>query len=240
LIQLVTSSVRSAQLPAENPIGHKWALIALATATAALALTGCQSVPGRGASAAYSLTNFHKQADGLPNSLRRVAVLPMTSGQPAAQGEAGVRSLYPVLVEEIEKLNKFETVFVSSEQLWQWTGRRGWNAEEQLPSDLLPALAERLACDAVLFSRLDQFHGYPPMVVGWNLKLVDLNDARILWAADELFDSADPTVRRAAMRYQKGKERSPRRLADARSILVSPRLFGQYTANAALATLPDR
>src|SRR5439155_14524295 len=112
-----------------------------------------------------------------------------------------------------------------------------WNAEDTLPPNFFQLLENQLGCDAVLFSRLSLFHPYPPLAVGWNLKLVQLEEAKVLWAADEVVDAADRSVVSGARRYQKTQEQLATGLADSHSILVSPKRFGQYAADIILASL---
>src|SRR5687768_5760689 len=185
-------------------------------------------------------SNVHVSNRQLPPGVRRVAILPMTSAGDKAVSAAGLELLHPILLDEMTKTKKFEVIPVLSEQLRHWTGKSSWNAVDKLPPDFLMRLQGELGCDAVLFSQLHVFHPYPPLAVGWNLKLVDVANAQILWAADEVVDSAEPSVANGARRYQRAQERLPTRLADSRSILVSPTRFGHYAANVILASLPER
>ncbi len=188
----------------------------------------------------YVPQNVHRSQPRLASNIRRLAVLPMTSTQTTAQYGAGLELLSPILLDEMSKTRKFEVISVSSERLRHWTGRSSWNAEENLPPDLLQVLRTELACDAILFSRLSLFHPYPPLAVGWNLKLVDANDTNLLWAADEVVDASDQSVASGARRYQKAREHHSAHVADSRSILLSPKRFGQYAASAILTSLPTR
>jgi hypothetical protein len=81
------------------------------------------------------------------------------------------------------------------------------------------------------------------MAIGWNLKLVDATDGQVWWAADEMFDLADPQVVTSARRYQlehqKYYQANPE-LADSRTALISPSRFGSYSAASLFATLPSR
>jgi hypothetical protein len=184
--------------------------------------------------------NVHRLHWQLPPDVRRLAVLPLTGTQTTVGSDAGLELLYPVLLDEVNKTKKFEVIAVTSEQLRQWTGRVTWNAQENLPPNFFHLLKTELGCDAVLFSRLNLYHAYPPLAVGWNLKLVAVGDAKQLWAADEILDAAEQRVVNGARRHQQAQERLSPGLADSRSILVSPKRFGQYAASTILATLPER
>ena len=122
----------------------------------------------------------------------------------------------------------------------QWTSKARWGAEEKLPSDFFERLQNALGCDAVLFARLQPYHAYRPLVVGWNLKLVEAKAKSVLWAADEVFDASEVRVAKAAESYSRDHVEAVRPLADSSSILSSPRRFSQYTLSALLTTLPER
>ena len=100
-------------------------------------------------------------------------------------------------------------------------------------------LKNELGCDAVIFPELTQYRPYAPLVIGWNLKLVSLKNQQILWAIDEVFDAGDIAVANGARRYQMRREAANPALAESRQILTSPRVFGQYTAETVLDTLPE-
>jgi len=205
-------------------------------------LAGCKSIGAAEVvvGPSYHPENVHRTSEQLPREIRRVAVLPMTSddGQPGL--DEGREILQPILVDELGKLKRFELVQVTPDQLRHFTGRRMWAAEEKLPYNFFGLINEELGCDAVLFCRLTRFSAYPPLAVGWNMKLIVCRQPQIQWAADEIFDAGESTVVNAARRYQAASEQLPRALADSRSILQSPGRFGRYAASRLLATLPAR
>jgi hypothetical protein len=190
--------------------------------------------------AGYQPENVYHSFGQLPVSIRRVAMLPMTSATAASELAYGRQVLEGVLLEELGKTKKFELVAVTPEQLRVWTGQPAWSAEETLPAHLLKMLKEELGCEAVLFSRLTQYRAYPPLAVGFSLKLADVDTAEFVWAVDEIFDASEPDVVNGARRYQLTREQLPPSLADSRSILNSPSGFGRYAARSVFRTLPDR
>jgi hypothetical protein len=187
----------------------------------------------------YAPANVHRQAATLPASLQRVALLPVTAaGEAAAQ--SGARTLEPVLAAELRKQGRFEVVPVSRAELREWTGRESWRREERLPADLLAALREQTGCDAVLFSELSVYQPYPPLMVGWHLSLVEVWTHTAYWTVDEVFDAGSAEVIAAAQAYYRGDLNQPSVQLDSSAILNSPRRFGQYSAAAAVGTLPRR
>jgi hypothetical protein len=203
---------------------------------------GCTGVPlsdqviGPG----YVPSNIYSRQPVLAKDLRRVAVLPLASATGSSELAAGTEALEPLLWTELAAVKRFEIHSVRPAELQAWTGRPTWAGTERLPPDLVDRLKAELGCDAVLFCQLTAYRAYPPLSVGWNLKLVDGGPAPILWSADEIFDAGAPSVANAARRYYQEHARSGAPGCDSQGILISARRFGQYTLNALLLTLPRR
>lgn len=205
-------------------------------------ITGCssprlqESVFGPG----YEPRNYVRLADRLPTDLRRVAVLPLAIPIKNPAFEHGREALDPVLRAELKKIGRFGCNWVSEPELQRWTGQSRWRVDDQLPAQFFEILRRETGCDGVLFSELREYRPYSPLAIGWRFRLVDKEGQVTLWAADEVFDAGYGPVANSARRYQIAQEELPPGLQDSRTILNSPRRFGQYTAAALLATLPSR
>jgi len=184
----------------------------------------------------YQPANIFGRTRPLPPDFRRVAVLPLTALGPDL--ESAQNQLEPVLREELSRTKRFELVQITSAQLEEWTGRGSWSTAEVLPQELLNKLRDLLACDGVLFSQLTQFHAYPPLAVGWNLKLVEVKSGQVIWAADEVFDAGKSGVADGARQYQVKHSTVAGQLTDSRFILLSPTAFSHYSAQTLFAALP--
>jgi len=215
----------------------RWLAILLLGLTA-----GCSSLPlgDLVIGSSYVPTNISVAAPRLPEQCRRVAVLPLAIGHDDSTWERGVQDLEPVMRSELVKCGRFESVFISSSQMEDWTGNRRWRASEALPAGLLTRVQDATACDAILFVELSDYRPYPPVAIGWKARLVEWPSRRDLWAADEVFDSGRESVVNAARRYQQTQQRLSGSLQESRSILTSPRRFSQYTLHALWETLPAR
>ena len=119
------------------------------------------------------------------------------------------------------------------------TGRDAWRADEVLPHFFFEKLRNELACDAVLFTHLASYHAYEPIVLGWAMKLVDGQNTQVLWAADEVFDAGRQPVAQAAEGFGQTFRERWFHSSNQEGVLLSPRLFGQYTLGALFATLPE-
>ncbi len=183
--------------------------------------------------------NVYRADSRFAPELRRVLVLPVTSdGDWIAQ--EGCTALQPVLETELDKTRAFELVVLSADQLRAITGQAEWKSQGELPLDFFARLRQATGCDALLFCQLTTYRPYPPLAIGWNLKLVDARQIRILWAADEVYDAGRPEVSCSAREYSRRGIYEPGAVRDPDLILESPRWFGQYAAAATLATLPSR
>lgn len=204
-------------------------------------VTGCSTKPLKDPiiGPSYQVRNVFQRHPLLPVNVRRVAVLPVSYKEANAAFVSGKESLEPVLRMELAKAARFETIYIEPTQLRQWTGREQWDAYEDLPPKMLKLLAEKTGADSVLFPHLTAYKAYPPLVIGWRMKLVG-SDADTIWAVDEMFDSAEEAVSNAARRYDRARVRNNPVLEDSRAILLSPTRFGQYTLKAVLETLPNR
>src|SRR5580658_6068708 len=188
----------------------------------------------------YKPTNIYLKGPAMDPTVKRVAILPMTTLQPTEAFQAGVDSLQPLLHAELEKSKRFEMIVVTPEQLQNWTGQRVWRAEEQLPPDFFERIREETGCQAVFFDQLTRYQPYQPVAVGWKMTLVFNKEHQIYWMADEVFDAGDDGVANAARSYESDHIVTQSPLPDPNAILSSPSRFGQYTLHALLTTLPQR
>lgn len=205
-----------------------------------LLLSGCATTPmsDQVYGTSYTPTNIYRSEQTLSPRIKRVAALPLdaASGTP----EEAFESLEPVLQAELSRLSIAEWVFITNDDLRRLTDRRRWSADEPLPPDFLKTLRTKLACDAVLFTKLTHYRPFRPVALGWRFKLVDGEDGRVLWAADETFDSGAVAVANAARRYYQRDIRTPSASTDSRMVLESPRYFAEYTLHTLFDTAPGR
>ncbi len=207
-----------------------------------LVCTGCSEQAGvrRTLAQPYRPANLHQSAVRLPDHLRRVAVLPLTAGEKTQSAQDEVSALEPILLAELRKQGAFDLVSVSRDQLRAWTGQPAWREEESLPPSLLTRIHEQTGSDGVLFVHVSAFRAYPPLAVGWRLRLVDCLGGQTHWTVDEVFDAGSVEVIKAAQAYARGQLNQPSVELDSTGVLSSPRRFGQYSAAAAIGTLPHR
>jgi hypothetical protein len=206
-----------------------------------VALAGCDSIPKPHLPEAhYHPSNVFYKDKVLDPTVKRVAVLPMTTSIPAETLQAGIDLFQPLVNAELEKSKRFDLFIVSKEQMRLWTGRVAWKANDELPPYFLDKIRAGTDCQAVFFTELTRYHAYPPLAVGWKMTLVQNSPQDIIWAADEVFDAGDADVAASARDYDSKHIHIEAPLSDPESILSSPSRFGQYTLHELLALLPIR
>ncbi len=70
------------------------------------------------------------------------------------------------------------------------------------------AMRETLKSDGVLIGTVTEFRPYPHMTIGLRLKLLDLTDGQLLWALEQVWDSADKKIQRRMRDYFKSQRSS--------------------------------
>jgi hypothetical protein len=215
---------------------HFW-LLALG-----LLLGGCQnpkpSLPELGAR--FELKNVYRAVESLPGDLQRVVLLPVTVSTPELATLDHRNQLAQILEEELRKIHRFEVVKATPEELRRGFGKDAFSAGETLPADLLTRIQSAHSADGVLFVQIASYRPFPPVAIGWELRLVTADQGRTLWSVDETFDASQAEVARSARDYFKSHHTGSAELADPQADLRSPSRFCRYTAQTVWQTLPQR
>jgi hypothetical protein len=218
----------------------------LTTTLALLALlfAGCSSVvPKRDGAVAgpfYTPTNVKTLAK-MPAEVRRVVVLPVHGGPTLT--EETLLSLDAVCQGELNRTGRFEVVPLTRDTLAAMTGQRQISSVERLPTALLDKLLNiynTYGADAILFIDVTTYSPYPPLNLGLRTKLARVSDGEIIWAADNVFNSAEIPVANSARHHAEalGTDRGKTDLNH--TILQNPQRFAGYVAAATFLTLPPR
>ncbi|SVD53743.1 uncharacterized protein METZ01_LOCUS406597, partial [marine metagenome] len=102
----------------------------------------------------YTVGNVYETPEGLEPHIKRVAMMPLTSGRGNRNAERGVHQMQAVLTEEFSRNRIFDIVTVTPGRLQRIFGRRAIYADEPLPHDFLQILQRETGCQAVLFTEL--------------------------------------------------------------------------------------
>lgn len=147
---------------------------------------------------------------GIPNSVRRVALLPVTvvSGKNLKVLEEAGEVVEKALPTEIQKSGLFQPVPIPRDVLEMWTGRLMWRLDEPLPSELIETVATQSGSDAVLFTSVTEFVPYNQPGLGLRMYLVGKENDQALWQMDHYYtiNSESRQFEKPSI-YQKGKVR---------------------------------
>jgi len=94
----------------------------------------------------------------------------------------------------------------------------------------LSAIRKTLNCNGVLTGTITQYRPYPHMAIGLRLTLVDLRDARLLWAVEQVWDTADRTTRARVKDYYQSQIHSQIGRLSEQLVDVSPLRFMDFVA----------
>ena len=211
----------------------------------AVGLGGCKTAsiknPGTVIGPFHKPANYNLANGLMPESMRRVALLPMTSAMNTVEHQSGRQLLQTFMQAEIAKSGLFEVVYVSATKMEQLTGRPAWRMIDELPVDFIEQLTREYDCQGVLFSHLTVYQPYPPLNIGWRMGLVHLspegNNGKVVWEIDDVFSAGEQAVINSARRNAIKNGLSDPELDAEFGLLNSPRRFGRYTAEAVVATM---
>jgi len=69
-------------------------------------------------------------------------------------------------------------------------------------------IRQTLKCDGVLTGTITKYSPFPHMAAGLRLKILDLRDGQLLWALEQVWDSADKTTEKRIKNYFQSEKRS--------------------------------
>jgi hypothetical protein len=210
-----------------------------------VSLAGCSTAsiknPGIVVGPFHKPANYHLANKVMPDDMRRVALLPLTSALNTVEHQSGRAILQQLLQAEIVKSGLFEVVFVPSSKMEQLTGRPAWRMIDELPVNFIDQITREYDCQGVLFSHLSVYQPYPPLNVGWRMGLVHLspasNNGSVVWEIDEVFNAGQKSVINSARRNAIKNGLSDPELDHDFGLQNSPRRFGRYTAEAVVSTM---
>lgn len=181
------------------------------------------------------VTNVHVSEKRLPEHLRRVALLPVYKG---SYDHIDMSLVEENFNQELAKRRLFELVVVEPERMEEVFGVERYSSVEPLPTSLLSKLHEIYAIDGVMLVDITYYKAYQPVGMGIRAKLLDGHTGEIVWAADELFDGANPTTSNAARKFFQTESVNQYPLQRTQSVLHSTARFSKYVANAIYDTIP--
>jgi len=164
----------------------------------------------------------------------RVALLELDNRTPQADLAEAITH---TLVDEMGKRNLFSMQIISrSDPVWN---AHNLDNMEAHTLDDLAAARQALGADAVLFGTIRRYMSFPHLQIGLNLKMIDTRSGRLIWAFEDVWDSADKTVENRMKSYFKNQMRTGYEPMDWQILITSPRAFHQFVGHEVAKTLPE-
>jgi hypothetical protein len=103
----------------------------------------------------------------------------------------------------------------------------------------LSEMRKTFRCSAVLTGIITEFRPYPHLVIGLRLRMIDLKDGQLLWAIEQVWDTADKTTERRIRDYYCRQMRSDSARMQEKLATVSSIKFIKFVAYEVSETLRD-
>ena len=198
-----------------------------------LALPGCFG--GRASDAPVHPFSYHVRPE--VGQLRRVAVLPFTRG--ARIGRAAdvitasmAASLREIGIHQVVEVDPARSDLIPAHDPV---------LTEDISSDQLLRLRDRLNVDGVLIGRVEQFTSFDPIAAGVSVHLVSCLDGETVWSATGHFDGRRDDVQRDIQAWWRSHQApSATSVHGWRTTLQSPSLFTRYVCDRLVASMTEQ
>lgn len=138
------------------------------------------------------------------------------------------------LFEELQKKQIFSLRVVSqSDPAWR---SLQLNLDSAYNLDQLMVARKTLGCDAVLVGTITEYVPYPHMVIGLHLKMISLDDGRLIWAFEQIWDTADKKTEYRIKKYLAGRHCDSEAMSE-RLVTISSIKFLKFVAHEVALTL---
>ena len=132
------------------------------------------------------------------------------------------------LYEQIQKKQRFSLRVVPEEDP-EWRSLELDVDSISQPQKLFIA-AKTLRCDAIITGEITQYVPYPHMVLGLRLKMIRCIDAKLLWAFEQVWDTADKKTEYRIKKYLANQTRSGSETLGEQLVTVSSIKFVKFVA----------
>jgi hypothetical protein len=162
-------------------------------------LAGCQ----RGSSYTPMAGSYYLNPTADLSSLGRVALVELDNG--SSYPEIAKNATDAIYVGLQKKQHFGLTSIAQDEEIWR--SLQSDSDSSYMPEQLLE-MRNVLKCDAVLTGAVTQYEPYPHMSIGMRMRLIDLRNGALLWAVEQVWDSADKGVSQRIKQYLKSQKDS--------------------------------
>lgn len=195
---------------------------------AAILVGGCRTPEPPASQAAYYYLNPGKTL----TSVGRVAIVELDNDSSYPQVSTDVTAS---LFQALQKKQVFGlTIIHNNDPSWRSLQVDTGSTYDR---DQMRTIRETLKCDGLLLGTITEFRPYPHMQVGLRLKLLDLRDGQLLWALEQVWDSADKSTEKRIKEYYKTEKRPAFASLDEQLVTVSPLEFIKFVSYEVAETL---
>ena len=195
---------------------------------AASMMGGCRTIEHPESQAAYYYLNPGKTL----TSVGRVAIVELDNDSSYPQVSTDVTAS---LFQGLQKKQVFGlTIIAANDPSWR---SLQLDTGSTYGRDQMRAIRETLKCDGLLLGTITEFRPYPHMQIGLRLKLLDLRDGQLLWALEQVWDSADKSTEKRIKQYYKTEKRPAFAPLDEQLATVSPLEFIKFVSYEVAETL---
>lgn len=188
----------------------------------AFLLFGChtQTIPS-----APAANYYYRNPDKKFTMIGRVAIIELQNDSSYPQISADItESLYQAL----QKRQVFGLTLVhQSDPSWRSLQLQ---PDSNYTLEQLLAIRDALKCDGVLFGTVTEYRPYPHMTAGLRMKLLDLRDGQLVWALEQIWDSADKATEKRIKNYFKSVKREDFAPLHEKLAAVSPLEFIKFVS----------
>lgn len=147
------------------------------------------------------------------------------------------QDLSQALADELGKKHLFSIRLIRrQEPAWSQNDLDGIG---QYTHQQLAEIRETLKADAIVFGSVNRYSSYPHFLLALHLKMVDLRDASILWALEEVWDSSDKSTQQRIQQYFANQMKTGYEPLNWKILETSPRYFNKFVVYEVARTLPD-
>jgi hypothetical protein len=175
---------------------------------------------------------YYLNRDKNLTAIGRVAIVELDNNSSYPQVSADItESLYQAL----QKKQVFGlTVIRQTESSWRSLQLA---PDSTYTLEQLSAIRRTLKCGAIMTGTITQYQPYPHMVVGLRLRILDLMDGQLIWALEQVWDSADKTTEHRVKDYFQHQKRSGFAPLREQLAVISPLEFIKFVTYETAETL---
>jgi hypothetical protein len=195
----------------------------------AVLLPGCSNyytAPPKAAD--YYYLNQHKNL----TAIGRVAIVELDNNSSYPQISADITE---ALHQSLQKKQAFGLTVIRQTE-------NSWRSLQLAPDSTytlaqLSAIHRTLKCGAIMTGTITQYQPYPHMAIGLRLRILDLTDGQLIWALEQVWDSADKTTEHRIKDYFQHQKRSGFAPLHEELAVISPLEFIKFVTYEVAETL---